>query len=157
MCTNYTTYDVRRSQDILNASTPQCNILVISDQDDHQGDAGDNQPFCYARVLGIYHVNVVYVGPGMVDYQPRRMVFLWVRWYQRVEATPSGWDTQKLDLVQFPPVSEEDAFGFIDPSDVLRTCHIIPAFSRGKCHTDHKGLSHLSRDASNWAAYYVNR
>jgi hypothetical protein len=157
MHTNYTTYDVRRSQDILNVSTPQCNILVLSEQDDHQDDTSNDHPFNYARILGIYHVNVVYVGPGMLDYQPHRMEFLWVRWYQRVDATRSGWDAHKLDCIQFLSVSEDDAFGFIDPSDVLRACHIIPAFSKGKRHTDHKGLSRLGRDASDWAAYYVNR
>jgi len=26
--------------------------------------------FRYAQVLGIYHANVIYVGPGMLDYEP---------------------------------------------------------------------------------------
>ena len=150
---NYTTYDIRRSQDVVNASTSHCNIMVLSDCN---GGHNSNQlhPFRYARVLGVYHVNAVYVGPGMVDYQPRRMEFLWVRWYRRIE---TGWDAFKLRRVHFPPIAEEEAFGYIDPSDILRSCHIIPAFSMGKFHVDDRGLSRLAGDSSDWAAYYVNQ
>ncbi|KAF9465527.1 hypothetical protein BDZ94DRAFT_1345938 [Collybia nuda] len=35
-----------------------------------------HHPFVYARVLGIYHANVIYVGSGMVKYTPSRMDFL---------------------------------------------------------------------------------
>jgi hypothetical protein len=153
---NYTTYDVRRSQDIVKAWPAQCNVMVLADRDESQS-SGSHHPFNYARVLGIFHVNVVIVGPGMVNYQPQRMDFLWVRWYREVETIQAGWDTQKLDCIQFPPVGDEDAFGFIDPVDVLRGCHIIPAFSKGGRYLDGRGLSRLGRDASDWTAYYVNR
>jgi len=116
-----------------------------------------NHPFKYARVLGVYHVNVVYVGPGMRDYQPIRMEFLWVRWYQNEEEIHNGWDTQKLDCIQFPPLTDDDAFGFIDPSDILRSSHVIPAFAKGRLHVDGKGLSSCAKDATDWVAYYVNR
>jgi hypothetical protein len=125
-------------------------------------DVGDDEyanhhPFRYARVLGVYHVNAVYIGPGMVDYQPHRIEFLWVRWYQ-VQGTSSPlWGNYKLDRIQFPPVADDDAFGFIDPSDVLRGCHIIPSFARGKSHPDGRGLSLCGHDSSDWAGYYVNR
>ena len=149
---NYTTYDVRRSQDVINPSTSHCNIMVLADQDDDQC-----HPFHYARVLGVYHTNVVYVGPGMVDYQPRRMEFLWVRWYRSASMISTGWDICKLDCVQFPSVTEQDAFGFIDPSSILRSCHIIPSFARGIVHPDGRGLSLCARDSVDWLAYYVNR
>ena len=29
-----------------------------------------------------------------------------------------------------------DAFGFVDPADVLRSCHLIPAFADGRQHLD---------------------
>jgi hypothetical protein len=165
---NYTTYDVRRSQDMLNPSTSQCNIMVLD-------QTSCAHPFHYARVLGVYHANVVYTGPGMTDYQPRRMEFLWVRWYQHMNMDATGWRARKLDLVQFPPVTDENSFGFIDPSDILRGCHIIPAFAMGRLHIDHKshhripafamgmrqiknrGLSVCARDSLDWAGYYVNR
>jgi len=152
---NYTTYDVRRCQDVVHEFTPHCNIMVL--EHDEGGRYPSTHPYGYAKILGIYHANAMYVGPGMVDYQPRRMEFLWVRWYRRVEAVRTGWDFHKLDRVQFSPVGEEDAFGFIDPSDVLRSCHLIPAFSKGKAHVDGKGLSVCAQDSSDWAAYYVMR
>jgi hypothetical protein len=151
---NYTTYDVRRSQDVVNASTSHHNVMVLAGDTD---DSVLDHPFRYARVLGVYHVNAVYTGPGMINYEPLRLDFIWVRWYRTVDAINTGWDTRKLDVLQFNPMAEHDAFGFLDPSDVLRACHIIPAFSRGRLHADGRGLSSLARDSSDWNAYYVNR
>jgi len=153
---NYTTYDLRRSRDVVNPSTSHCNIMVLADGDN---DQSSTHPFHYGRVLGVYHVNVVYVGPGMIDYQPRRMEVLWVQWYEG-EATRSlnaGWKTCKLDRIHFSPMADRDSFGFIDPSDVLRSCHVVPSFVKGKLHADGQGLSFCAGDSSDWAAYYVNR
>ena len=152
---NFTTYDVRRAQDVVNPSTSHCNVMLLNNDDDSEA-----LPACsdkYARVLGIYHVNAVYVGHGMTDYQPRRMEFIWARWYRQVEPTRSGWRTRRLDRVQFLPTADDDAFGFIDPSQVLRGCHLIPAFNKGKAHADGKGLSVCAQDAKDWRQYYVNR
>ena len=154
---NYTTYDVRRGQDVFNPSTSHCNVMVFTGTLNGTQNPNIIHPFGYARVLGIYHVNVICAGPGMTDYQPRRMDFLWVRWYQRIDSIDAGWCARRLDCLQFPVVDREDAFGFIDPSDVLRCCHIVPAFSKGMAHTDGRGFSFSARDSSDWAAYYVNR
>jgi len=70
---NYTTYDVRRSQDVINALTPHCNIMILNNDSDTHID----HPYRYARVLGIYHVNVIYLGPGTQGYKSHRMEFLW--------------------------------------------------------------------------------
>ncbi|KAF8833706.1 hypothetical protein BDN67DRAFT_875659, partial [Paxillus ammoniavirescens] len=59
---NYTTYDVRRAQDSVNPLTNHHNIVLLSPEP-------SIHPFCYARVLGIYHANVIYIGPGSKDYQ----------------------------------------------------------------------------------------
>ena len=40
-------------------------------------------------------------------------------------------------------MADDDTFCFIDPSDALRSCHIIPAFARGLCHI---GSSFVDRD-----------
>jgi hypothetical protein len=151
---NYTTYDVRRSQDVVKASTSHFNIMVLADRDDGQFSSNFH-PFRYARVLGVYHVNVVYIGPGMVDYHPRRMEILWVRWYQSVGSSVQN--AFKLHLIRFLPVADAEAFGFVDPLDIVRGCHIIPAFAKGKRHVDGRGLSRYAADSSDWNAYYVNR
>jgi hypothetical protein len=88
----------------------------------------------------------------MVDYQARRIEFLWVRWFQYV-----GWRDLRLDSVRFPAVEAEDAFGFVDPRDVLRSCHIIPAFARGRNHSDGISISRCARDGNDWARYLINR
>jgi hypothetical protein len=62
---NYTTYDVRRDQDVINPRTSRCDIMLLANNDNADSDTG--HPFWYARVLGIYHVNVVYTGSGMID------------------------------------------------------------------------------------------
>ena len=89
----------------------------------------NSHPFCYAQVLGVYYANVVYIGPGIDGYESHRMEFLWVWRYQQMCMTCSCWMSHRLDRLQFLPVAAEDAFGFVDPSDILRACHVIPAFA----------------------------
>lgn len=152
---NYTTYDVRRAQDVVNPGTSHRDIMLLASPSDIGGDS--EHPFLYARVLGIYHVNVVYIGEGMLDYRARKVDFLWVRWFEYVGGKSLGWDDQKLDSIRFPPMVEEGAFGFVDPGDVLRGCHIIPGFAGGKLHLDRIGLSRCAGDAEDWNCYYVGR
>jgi hypothetical protein len=152
---NYTTYDVRRSQDVVHTSTSHCNIMMLAAPS--SADTSSSHPFRYGRVLGVYHANIVYVGPGMVNYQSQRFEFLWVRWYRVIKTPSTGWTARKLDCVQFPPLSNDDSFGFVDPSDVLRACHIIPRFSKGEVHEDGKGLSLCAKDSLDWKQYYVGR
>lgn len=155
---NYTTYDVRRAQDVINPNTTHRDIMVLRDDSDdleNQGDSDTFNRFLYARVLGVHHVNVVYMGCGTLDYQPRRLEFLWVRWYQPT-SLPSGWDSRRLDCVKFFPMAHEHAFGFLDPADVIRACHILPRMELGKVHQD-IGLSVLAKDGDDWQYYYINR
>lgn len=153
---NYTTYDIRRSQDVINPATSHCNVMMLPDAASPE-DSHTDSPFRYARVLGIYHANVVCAGPGMVNYQPCRMEFLWVRWYIQIDTAQTGWRSRKLDHGRFPPVSTVGAFGFVDPNDILRACHVIPVFRKGLYHVDGRGLSHCARDSSDWVEYFFNR
>jgi hypothetical protein len=150
---NYTTYDVRRAQDTINPNTDHRDVMLLSSQEDgHQ--------YIYARVLGIYHVNVIYTGPGMVDYRAHRMEFLWVRWFQNPDDLPvqTAWTTARLDSLRFPPMSEEEAFGFIDPAHVLRACHLIPSFAVGMRHeTRDLGISECAQNSKDWRQYCVDR
>jgi hypothetical protein len=90
---NYTTYDVRRAQDVINPRTSHCNVMVLRSAYDvvHEG-----HNFIYGQVLGIYHANVIYTGSGMVNYTPVRMEFLWVHWYEPM-VQASSWETSTLD------------------------------------------------------------
>jgi hypothetical protein len=152
---NYTTYDVRRSQDVINPGTTHRDIMVLASNPD--SDSESNHRFLYARVLGIYHVNVIYIGEGSVDYTPRRVEFLWVRWFEYDNNNSSVWTDFKLDSVRFPSMADEGAFDFVDPNNVVRGCHIVPAFARGKARADGIGLSKLAGDSEDWSEYRVNR
>ncbi|KAF7974005.1 hypothetical protein HWV62_13627 [Athelia sp. TMB] len=151
---NYTTYDVRRDQDTINGQSLRHNVMVLN--------CSDNVPspgvaYRYARVLGTYHANVILSGSRMVDYTGVRMDFLWVRWYEQVDSSKTGWKTQKLDRLRFPPMANQDSFGFLDPADVLHGCHIIPVFAKGKRHSSGKGMSFRAKDSDDWNEYYINR
>ncbi|KAH7905471.1 hypothetical protein BJ138DRAFT_1138264 [Hygrophoropsis aurantiaca] len=129
---NYTTYDVRRAQDVINPRTDHCNIMVLNDIDK------EGSHYRYAKVLGIHHVNAVFVG---CKYDTRHMDFLFA---------------QTLDRIHFKPLHNVDAFGFINPDDVLRCVHIIPAFHRGMSHNDRVGMSPLAGDGADWHEYTIN-
>ncbi|KAI0055682.1 hypothetical protein BV25DRAFT_1815293 [Artomyces pyxidatus] len=88
---HFTTYDVKRGTDLINPGTSRCNIMLLDD------DPNAIHHFLYARVLGVYHANVVYTGPGMLDYEARRLDFLWVRCYEVIDPELSGWDHSRLD------------------------------------------------------------
>lgn len=156
---NYTTYDVRRAQDVINPKTSHCNIMLLSKdpitslEEDASEEPSTKHPFLYAQVIGIYHVNVIYTGPGMVNYSPTRFDFLWVRWYEHI---PQG--SNRLDQLTFPAMSSEGAFGFVDPTDVLRSCHIIPSFHQGTFREEGEaGISGCARDSDDSKAYYIGR
>ena len=130
--------------------------MLLADHVDSSINGISPHPYIYARVLGIFHVNATYIGPGTVDYRSRRIDFLWVRWYQYLEEG-AGWDASMLDRVCFPPMADEHAFGFVDPDDVLQGCHIIPQFLHGLRHPDGTGMSRCVDDSSDWHFYYINR
>jgi hypothetical protein len=154
---HFTTYDVQRGTDIVNPGTSHCNIMLLAD--DAEGSIISSNPhhFLYARVLGAYHVNVIYTGPGMHDFEARRFDFLWVRWFEVVNPGSSGRSTSKLDSVCFPPMNENHSFGFVDPKDVLRGCHILPAFAQGKRQKNGFGISRCAKDGKDYNQYFVGR
>ncbi|KAG6906289.1 hypothetical protein DXG01_014753 [Tephrocybe rancida] len=59
---NYTSYDIRRLQDVLNPGTDHHDIILLRrhrEPTQHQ--------YRYARILRIYHVNAIYNGPTQWD------------------------------------------------------------------------------------------
>lgn len=154
MRVNFTTYDVRRAEDIINPRTRQSNIMVLNPEISTTTPS-EAYPFWYARVLGIFHTNVVYMGQGNRNLHPRRMEFLWVRWYDLKKA--GSWVPLRLDEVCFPRILDEDSFGFLDPGDVLRVCHIIPCFRMGQVGSESQPGAEGIQDRHDWKVYYVNR
>ncbi|KAI9059259.1 hypothetical protein FKP32DRAFT_1580468 [Trametes sanguinea] len=141
-----------REQDIIHPTTDKCDVLVRNLPAD-PSDPDLFHPWSYARVLGIYHANVVLRG----ETQPRRYDFLHVRWFEHDTAHPSGTLARRLDRIRFVPYTSGDAFGFIDPSHVIRACHLIPAFHHGRT-KEYVPASPIARDPDgDWRYYYVNR
>jgi hypothetical protein len=154
MSIHYTTYDVRRRRDIIHpgSTTAHRDIMGLLTPDEQT----DTDRFWFAHVLGIFHANVIYTGDGASDYDSRRLDFLWVRYYSKHRTRSLS--RSSLKMLEFPPVSETESFGFINPSTVLRCCHIIPAFSMGRRKVRlGSPLSICAKSTEDWAAYYINR
>ena len=145
---NYTTYDVRRSQDSLNPRT-HGDIMVLSDDD-------VTHPYWYARIVGIFHAMVVKTGPKAKSREPKKMEFLFVRWFGLDYEELGGWKAKKLHQIGF--VEGDGAFGFVDPADVIRAVHLIPRFTQGRTKEmlgPSFARSILDKD-EDWVRYYVN-
>lgn len=155
MSINYTTYDIRRAQDTINTNTERRDVMVLSKLDNTDAYDDESSAFIYARVLGICHVNVIQIGTATPDYTPKRLDFLWVRWFRTIST--GSWRMRRLERVSFPPMVDDCSFGFIDPNDVVRACHVIPAFSFGVQHPDSQGLSLCARDSADFCQYYIGR
>ncbi|CUA77217.1 CRISPR-associated endonuclease Cas9 [Streptococcus mutans UA159] [Rhizoctonia solani] len=159
---NYTTYDIRRAQDLINPNTYKRFIIVPSEEDSHNNSEINSNthqhPFWYARVLGVYHANVLYQNKPAT-----RMDFLWVRWLGRVMDAPGSWERCHLDEVGYWADNEEaHAFEFIDPSDVIRAAHLIPKFTSARTHEflGPESITSIALDdplVGDWEYYYVNR
>ncbi|KAF8059043.1 hypothetical protein FPV67DRAFT_1378132, partial [Lyophyllum atratum] len=143
-----------QAQDTLNPRTDHRDIMLLSLKED------TNHQFRYARIIGIFHVNAMYSGPAKRgDSSVHRMHFLWVRWFEPVDNVPvdHGWSHRQLDTLRFMKMNEPGAFGFVDPYDVLRACHIIPRFFLQSRHGDREGVSMHARDGDDWKNYLANR
>ncbi|KAF7293417.1 hypothetical protein MIND_01118900 [Mycena indigotica] len=132
MKVNYTTYDVRRDQDMLNPRTRR--FFIVRSQDEV-----DPHPYWYGEILGIFHAHVL-----LADHpaKAKRIEFLWC-----------------LPRLHYMSHEDPNAFGFLDPQDVVRGTHLIPAFCHGET-TDYlptKSVArHESRKDLDWRYYYVN-
>lgn len=156
---NYTTYDVRRAQDVVNPKTSRRDIMLLAHDNQMQKDS---HPYWYARVLGIFHAWVIHYGPQSKDPNPRKMEFLWIRWLGHEPGYRSGWKALRLDRVGFVGDQQDSPnFGFLDPANVMRAAHLILAFSYGRTSL-FLGPS-LIRDHfeeekdDDWDSFYVNR
>ncbi len=148
-CINYTSYDIRRSQDSTNPRT-QADVMILAlDLDPDTGESLSGHPYAYARILGVFHAEV-----AVKDASPRAsthtMEFLWVRWYQFNETHRGGFTARRLHRLSFIPEEDPNAYGFLDPDDVIRAIHLIPAFAHGTIDetSDYTPIV--------WKYYYIN-
>jgi hypothetical protein len=146
---HYTTYDLRREYDTINPRTHP-DVMVLT------GEKTPTHPYWYARVLGIYHMDV-WLNQGDRP-SKQHLEVLWVRWYATLQTHESGMHIARLPKVAFVEEADQDAFGFLDPGQVIRGAHLIPAFA------SNRGVSALRHGPSfarpvgeldDWEEYYV--
>ncbi|KZP03324.1 hypothetical protein FIBSPDRAFT_1055351 [Athelia psychrophila] len=149
---NYTTYDVRRAQDSLNPRT-HADFMVLG-----HDEGLDAYPYWFGRIVGVFHAEVLHTGDQSTSAEPQRMEFLWVRWFLRDTTHKSGSKAKRLCRIAFDD-DEDYAFGFLDPKEIIRAVHLIPAFAHGRS-GDALGPSlirHPREKDEDWNFYYVSR
>uniref|UniRef100_A0AAD5VJF2 C2H2-type domain-containing protein n=1 Tax=Leucocoprinus birnbaumii TaxID=56174 RepID=A0AAD5VJF2_9AGAR len=153
---NYTTYDIRRDYDTVNPrNRPFCMIASPDTATDPNA-----HPFWYAAVIGVFHAEVQHTGAGSQDFTWKTVEFLWVRWLGIEPDYSSGRRLAKLPKFGFVPDSDDYAFSFLDPAEVIRGCHLIPAFIEGRTSElmPYSGLTEAraTGEEDDWTNYYVN-
>lgn len=92
--------------------------------------SGESMPshlYWYARVLGIYHMEAWIKSED----QPvkHHLEVLWVRWLAPLQTHQFSMKHAHLLKVAFVEESDPDSFRFLNPHQVIRGAHLIPAFS----------------------------
>ncbi|EDR00088.1 uncharacterized protein LACBIDRAFT_314828 [Laccaria bicolor S238N-H82] len=126
---NYTSYDMRRLQDTLNPYSEHCNIMVLTNE---EPGTSESHPYWYARIIGIFHANIFHVDPKSTSPgNTHTMDFLWVCWFGHNTEYHSRFKARCLPHIRFFNGKEDCTFGFLDPNDIIRAAHLMPAFSQG--------------------------
>ena len=134
---NYTTYDLKRDSDTVHLDFGNQAVTVYSPT------SQDTEPWLYAYIVAIYHVFVYTVA----NPELKRLQLLWVRWMERNSTQLSEPNSSQYTRVSFTRHSgvPGEAFGFVNPSHVIRGCHLIPVFHLQRT-CDRLGPS-IARDA----------
>jgi hypothetical protein len=149
MQVHYTTYDLRREYDTISPRT-YGDVMVLL------GEMTPSHPYWYARILGIYHTETWLNDGGRPAKQ--LLEILWVRWLAPLQNHPSGMNRARLPKLAFVDESDPDAFGFLDPSQVIRGAHLIPAFASGRGTSSlrfGKSFARAEGELDDWEAHYV--
>jgi hypothetical protein len=156
MRVNYTSYDLRRKQDVITPAL-HLDVMVLSCE-----DGEDIHPFWYARVIKIFHLLVCHHGsPFQIEdtlSKFQHMDVLWVRWFGLDADAWGGWSKKHLNGVSFIPSDEVGAFGFLNPALVIRGVHLIPNFPWGftNLRLPPSIACPIADGDQDWDSYYVN-
>ena len=154
----YTSYDLQQQCDTVNPHT-HLDIMMCSPINEEGAE-----PYWYVRVLRVYHANIWVenlVIPGAKN--TRCMDFLWVHWFGEEPGYLSGFHRACLPKIGFVPSTDEFAFSFVNPANVVRGCHLIPAFNAGwsadllpwPCSIA-RHFDPGDKDDKDWLNFYVN-
>ncbi|KAG1901203.1 uncharacterized protein F5891DRAFT_1187899 [Suillus fuscotomentosus] len=148
---HYTTYDMMREYDTISPRTHP-DVMVLS------GEASPSHSYWYARVLGIYRIDTWI--EGVCRTKKHHLEVLYVRWLAPLISSDyeSGIQHARLPKLVFVEESDHDAFGFLNPDQVIRGAHLIPAFASGRGVSSlryGKSLARPKEELTDWEAYYV--
>ncbi|KAG2154314.1 uncharacterized protein EDB93DRAFT_1044520, partial [Suillus bovinus] len=107
-------------------------------------------------VLGIYYMDVMLDIEGPT--KRHQIEVLHVRWMAPLTDHHSGINYARLPKLAFVEDSDRDVFGFLDPSQVIRSAYLIPVFAshRGTTSLRHgKSFARQCGELEYWEAYYV--
>jgi len=146
---NYTTYDLRHGQDSINIRTHPY-IMTLG----HEDEEGETtwHPYWYAKVIGIFHINVRRSG----RMETERMEFLWVHWFGRDLDHKGSFETRRLHHIGLTDSEDPTSYGFLNPDDVLRSVHLIAAFLPNEREQEAHDLDDSDDDAPVPEFYYVS-
>ncbi len=88
--------------------------------------------------------------------------FLWVRWFgMEPSQYCHGFQVGHLPKIGFVKSSDNYAFTFLDPTQVIRGAHLIPAFAEGRSSALLPAKKSIAcilnpNDEDNWLNFYVN-
>lgn len=157
MRVNYTTYDIRRGQDSL-SSRKRSDIMMLARETDDEESLEPLHPFEYARIIGIFHVDIIHQAPGENMPTTTLLEIVWVRRFRLDTRYSAGFKKRRLHRLEFLPSSDPDAFGFVHPDEIIRGAHLIPAFHYGGTDQFLSGVS-LARNEDEYDDYryfYIN-
>jgi hypothetical protein len=117
-----------------------------------------HHPNWYAHVLGIYHMDVWLRSEDSMSLKMHKIEVLYVRWLVPMIDHWLGVDCTWLPQIAFVEESDYDTFGFLDPNQVIRSVHLIPAFVSGHGTSSlrhRKSFARQDDESDNWEAYYI--
>ncbi|KAF7299950.1 hypothetical protein HMN09_01002900 [Mycena chlorophos] len=147
---NYTDYAGRRGQDSMNSRT-HADVMTLAPED----SAGDH-PFEYFRIIGVWHVDVQYREFGHVT-AARPFPILFARRFRLDKTWKGGFKRRRLHRIEFLPETDPNAYCFVNPDEVIREAHLVPAFAHGATMPVHyESIGRKPATFNDWKYYYVN-
>ncbi|KAF7967234.1 hypothetical protein HWV62_35081 [Athelia sp. TMB] len=160
---NFTTYDMRRDQDSFNPRA-HADFMTLAHEEPAASGSGASHPdkapaYWYGRIIGIFHADVVHKGPLSTNHEPQHIEFMWVRWFGDDRTHRSGVKAKRLPRVGFVPDEPgHEPFGFLDPMEIIRAVHLMPAFAHGATQglLGHSIARQPKENDEDWQYFYVD-
>ena len=145
---NYTTYDFKCKRDPINLGFGNSVVMAYAPTSE------STEPWSYVHIIAVYHLFV----NTLTDPEPKHLELLWVRWMERSSFQLTGTNSSQYSCISFSPHSgvPGEAFGFVDPSHIIRACRLIPVFNLGwTCNRLGPSMAHDPK--GDWCSFYANR